>query len=1820
MQGKADVETLVRRGRQRKRFAIRQLITILACCVTFVTVYFLILPAVTVTHQTYCGYEEHIHNTDCYEARKFLRCTLEEGEQTHIHTDICYVSSRRLVCTLAEDEDHTHTDTCYEATKELICTMDDTPHVHTDTCYRCEDVLVCPLTEHKHTESCWVNRNQNACADIESEENWEAMAQSLELTDSVSDNLLRIADSQVGYRESVLNYIVSDDGAQYGTTRFAQWAGDEYCEWNTAFASFCLAYSGSEWNTPITDVSELEAAMGMYRRNPDEYEAEKGDLIFFDTDSDMRTDRVGIAYDISDEQITLIEGDCEGRVEYHTVEIPTVTAYGALAGYTNYDEYVLTSSTEEYAVSVRYSRHAGIPAGTDLQVREIENGSDEYAQYLEMSQNTVAADEYNAISFARFFDISLVYEDRKIEPRERIDVSITYSDEVNVAPDEKPLAVHFAEDARGNVTEESIETLQVMTTRENCSSQSACDTFEFSLDSLSVAGTVIIYNSGSNYTQAICADFDELQADENTYYIIYARLNDRYYAIDGNGNAVRVYKSGNSITGLNNNRNLFWKFSSQGSNNYLVTNVGTSRHLHSFYNAANNKGTTTAGAYTSNFVISGTGENKIFKPMGNNRYPYLTSAYAFDVTDNVNTAAGLYLGYIATVPKSQIYVWLDGTCGGMMQYYGFPDTETTISTNNSGQANFTLPSVFPTQSSAPAWKYEYKLNGWYNIKTHTYHNPGETVTLTNDAVFYPDWVASTYDVGQNNGHVVDTVDTDKFITTNVFDYNAIFDMQAEQHTGTVSDNAHNEYWSVVQTGTVPYNNQQTFDFVFFDWDRGNTTISYPANRDVDGLRVGSADYTGTSYDDGLGKQDNRSYITQDIIDDCPNLMYQLFGTDNAFDNTTKTGILGKTYLGTANHLYQYMDTEHANYDGIHNGYYYYDSKLNAASYNQSDRRFYVYDYLERTADSPKDGGGGVYSDFLPYNSPYANNPAGHTIVRYDNAGNTSANGPNYQYDAKAQPYTQGGVTYNNTGNVTTNYWVGMSSEITFFLPNATGELDLNHNYGNQSVSGQDMTFEFSGDDDVWVFVDGELILDIGGLHGIKTGMINFSTGRWQTISNEDRGLVSNGTINLDDGEHTLIIYYLERGGSQSNCAIYFNISPRYECVIEKQDYYSKQKLNGAVFGVYTNPECTIPAELWDSEQDHIDHPDSPKNEFTCENGVTECWGMCAGKTYYIEEISPPSAGGYEVSLGIVRITLDNHGEKTYEVTMIDGAGGEISHGYSVSDFVLDPQNMELSFTITNKQAGVEEVIIRAAKEWQGNYTELPQGITLYVTANGERASENVTLSADDNWEYHWTGLRKFDAHGDPIDYKVVEVDVPYFVSYISDAIPFVDNFYWEQAAKLDHGEKFIFTNSNMALKARLAGQNTLEWGSTANAESLNGEVTAQLSQWTATALDSGYRLTNDDDGVLTFDSSNNRFYIEYGPAPAGCTQLLFYRNGKLYTYYNNTLHYFSGLAGGFGTASDTDALGFAIYRLTAETAGSGYSFNVTNVYIEPSNQTALEVHKTWADPNDTAPDVTIHLLADGRDTGRTLVLGPQNGWEGSFEGLQRYRDPGDQSSEISYTVSEEFMFFYEPTYGSVTVAARETAPAQEIVSWNTETNFSANKQFRIRYNTNNVLAVNPVNNALVYAAPSDSDNYQLWTAEANGTGWSLINVATGRRINYANNNFNTAANGAQIVYQNNKLYRSARTPSYITYNNGAVGSTNTQGGGANFTLLSKSVSYTPATYADIYSITVTNTRVSRKLPATGGAGTTAFTAVGIGVFALSFSGLLIKRRKRRFRG
>ncbi len=145
---------------------------------------------------------------------------------------------------------------------------------------------------------------------------------------------------------------------------------------------------------------------------------------------------------------------------------------------------------------------------------------------------------------------------------------------------------------------------------------------------------------------------------------------------------------------------------------------------------------------------------------------------------------------------------------------------------------------------------------------------------------------------------------------------------------------------------------------------------------------------------------------------------------------------------------------------------------------------------------------------------------------------------------------------------TKQYHFGMSIEADFVIPigGVVPDADGHH------TSMRDMIFEFNGDDDVWVFIDGNLVLDLGGIHDRYGGSINFRTG--EVLTNAPPMSHSShhqpNLYGLDDphsmsddalsearekagfgrfSQHKFQFFYLERGRGASNCEIHFNLVP-----------------------------------------------------------------------------------------------------------------------------------------------------------------------------------------------------------------------------------------------------------------------------------------------------------------------------------------------------------------------------------------------------------------------------------------------------------------------------------------------------------------------------------------------------------------------------------------------------------------------------------------------------------------------------------------------------
>ena len=1118
------------------------------------------------------------------------------------------------------------------------------------------------------------------------------------------------------------------------------------------------------------------------------------------------------------------------------------------------------------------------------------------------------------------------------------------------------------------------------------------------------AATGTVVGNTATYTSNL------LTQDGN--FIIYTSTTDgKYYAIDGNGTAIEIQidSSGAIFSDVSDPNSLYWAF--EKTNNYdnqpayFIKNVATGKYLHP------NSDSSTYGPihpdeWEAALYTSGSGVR--IRGARQDAYVQLSGS-EYTITNTQNNGSIMYFGKAPT----GINLWLDGTNGNIMSYRGSDNTKHTIYSG----VDYQLPSQWKSPT-----KYSYKLAGWVNIETGDYYLPGANINVTEDTVLYADWVAATYDIGQYNSFVADTISTKDFITTKVFDYSSLINLLSSKVSLNVSKSSHSETWSHVASGNVSYKGQPTLDFSFNDHDGGGSLTNLNNLNNPNKYTGGTAVYSGI-YNSDLGEA--------------------LFSTDNLFNPETGEGIVGKHYLGEGDHLFQINnDPNSENY-----GYYYYDAKLNAASYNQTDQRFYVYEYLARTSDSANNNDSGKYSDFLPLNSPYANTN-GQTVKTYNYDGDNGeySGTSHYVYDAR---YNSDG---SSTNQIKANLWFGMRTDVQFGLSDVPGEKLPNGEYGNKDLYGNDMHFKFTGDDDVWILVDGKVVLDLGGIHQAADGDINFSTGEIR-VNGSSAGTLSG----IGVGEHTLSILYLERGSSMSNCAIYFNLAPRFSLTLQKEDVLTQEVLNGAQFAVYNDLECTDPCDLWTSNQSYKDG-DEPTNVFTISDGEAYIWGLSPSRTYYIKEIAPPNVSGYSPSSGVIQLTLDKSGLNSHSATILEGIDedGEkipVSHGFTLHGFRIDEENQAAYIIVTNAQDWVTETTsVYVEKKWDDSEDHTQDKVTAYLNVTDSdgtvRRIREIVLSEENDWKYSWINLPKYEYDSETMVESDVLINYSISEAYVKGYSPSIEKLEngtfteetWSESAKFVNGETYTLKTSQGYLSTVDSNSNTLQFVEEEVAQK------SDLALWKATVSSGKVKLTNQAGQSLNFYSSGSTRYYNATTGSSNSQNLTTstYSNGIRLSYRSGLRSYYLGHlnSSNYASATTSTSSALTIYPMvksikTTEVKLDGYGYTITNTPLE--TETSVKVVKRWEYPEGDSSlyereQVTIRLMANGIYTGRTETVSLKNNWTASFMGLP-YLD--DEGNPIVYTVvevweSEDWI----PIYGSIT-ATNEEVPTYETTITNT---------------------------------------------------------------------------------------------------------------------------------------------------------------------------------------
>ena len=448
--------------KQQKKRMWRRIVSVLGSIVVFCTTYALILPAITMSDDTYCGIEEHTHSESCYTQTLICGHLENDTDQTyavmehqdeneeHIHDVNCYIEEEVYICDQIEDEEHLHEESCWETKQHLICGIDisfetvpeteTVLHVHSEACYYSE--LTCELQEHVHELICFSNPE----ADIETADDWEATLPTF-LTGDLRKDVIAIAESQLGYTESELNYIVTEDEPIKGYTRYGAWYGDPYGHWCAMFVSFCLDYANAD--IPLGSacsrwIQALKAEPYELYREKEDYVPQSGDIVFFDWEVNNDPDHVGLvaeiipAADNEPAKIRTIEGNSGlgDNVMYMTYDLdsPMIFGYASIIPEATDESNHLRYEDDALTAVLHFPDTYEIPQNAVLNIQKMdeEQNTDDFEAMSQAVSDTIITEDDKILNSLYIYRIQVTAEGEIVEVPEDVEtlLEVTYKEDL----------------------------------------------------------------------------------------------------------------------------------------------------------------------------------------------------------------------------------------------------------------------------------------------------------------------------------------------------------------------------------------------------------------------------------------------------------------------------------------------------------------------------------------------------------------------------------------------------------------------------------------------------------------------------------------------------------------------------------------------------------------------------------------------------------------------------------------------------------------------------------------------------------------------------------------------------------------------------------------------------------------------------------------------------------------------------------------------------------------------------------------------------------------------------------------------------------------------------------------------------------------------------------------------------------------------------------------------------------------------------------------------------------------------------------------------
>lgn len=1171
-----------------------------------------------------CGLEEsasHSHDENCYMEMDELVCGQEESEE-HIHNENCYKTVSQLICPFEESEGHQHTDACYGQGKALTCGLEEGHPEVTAFFSDAEAEPVCGMKEivlHTHCDTCYNDEGERICGQLEVLEH-QHTEECLHITEASEE---RILDCPYASSEPEKDTNGADGSSDDEATEEVDGADDSSADEEKEDID---GADGSPEDEEKEDIDEADGSsedeekedIDKADENSDDI-AKKDNRYFYEGDTvtvevilenqdelpagaELTVRAVtdvteGYDYELLKEQTEEVVGRQAAQIDFYDISF-----------YTQDGEYIPV--TDNATVTLHY-KTGFLADAYEVNVLHCKADNDE----PELLESVMGADD-NGINELTFrtegfsvFAVMTLAEEETAEPAEEGTFTLKYNDYTITFK----LVDFNGKTIPGDYTQNNIiaQGAARYIFGSNSSSTAESGTVVYNVapavDGYTYIGaTKVKTDNGSKiwaepvysaavegypdgygtfsgfrfYTSEPLASDKYLSWNEKAYTVTltYAKnadnLDNKTFAIinRANGDYALTASEGtvNNVKGLESQGAAVVK----NGTGYQVTGDVTKWTFHRQENGT--------------YIISTTiqtfegGQEEQYLRLCEQSYQDLNDGRgSLTLTEEVNNASPITVVVMedgSVIMKNGLSCinldngskkfWCFNGDGSYSRFYLCDSTETIDfsgswvivnkkGTNSTGiamqgsgidgneSANRAGLSVTVRQEAngaytvlnndATLWQFEKQENGTYYISTVTGTDATEEkkyLTIgkkNNDPVILsntPQPITVTPGTGNYSGMV--RLTNSDGMAVNLFDGNA------NQGFGSWNDSKDNEWHTLCR---------RNYDVV-------RTTANHPSSVinlfDYWVTEKNDPDNKASDLNAGINKGHNLKFICEQKAGGYNEWTGNAGVYQNIVNKTLSDGypVLAVGGGKSLNYLFDprtenAFRESHRNVSGLlqvdSQGYYYYNSAENFAEYNEAVNSFTLYDTWGVTKSGTSPDG-----QFFPFNS-------------MDEVVNVSSK------------------------NSKINHYLGLTLTTRFV-----------QQYGGHTTSSRsaDTVFNFAGDDDVWIFIDDVLVADLGGIHDRSSVSIDFATGEVIINANTAYEKVTtlkdqfdaaqaagewNGNTFSDNTYHTLKFFYLERGNTDSNLYLQYNLTEIPLTAIYKVNQYGVS-VEGAKFAVYKADE------------------------------------------------------------------------------------------------------------------------------------------------------------------------------------------------------------------------------------------------------------------------------------------------------------------------------------------------------------------------------------------------------------------------------------------------------------------------------------------------------------------------------------------------------------------------------------------------------------------------------------------------------------------------